>query len=264
MTSRVARALEFILEEPSSTVFASDFDGTLAPISEDPTTASPEDGVAESLVTLATALQRVAIVSGRPAAFLRDRLGEDVARECALFGRYGAEQLQSDGSILTRDAGSALGDVVQRLRIACAEIDPRVLVEDKSGSVALHWRGAPYAEDAVRTLAARAALEAGLEVREGKMIVDLVRAGAPTKGSTISALLNETSTACCFVGDDVGDLDGFDALDRFESRGGHALRVAVASSELPKELADRADLIVPGPSATAAMLEKIATALKGA
>jgi len=261
VTTRTAQAIEFVLAEPATTVFATDFDGTVAAIVEDPTTARAADGVAESLVRIAAALQRVAIISGRPVAFLRDRLGDEVAVSCALFGRYGAEELRPDGSILRLGGGGELTAVVARLRQEAHSVDPRVLVEDKSNSVTLHWRSVPEAESALRELAGRQARESGLEMRGAKMSVELVHAGAPTKGSTVDRLLRETTTACCFVGDDVGDLDAFDALDRFASTAGRALRIAVASDEMPVELADRADLVVSGPSAAAALLSRLASAL---
>jgi trehalose 6-phosphate phosphatase len=51
------------------------------------------------------------------------------------------------------------------------------------------------------------------------------------------------------LGDDLGDLPAFDALDRHVAAApAHtALRVGVRSSEAPAELIERADLLVDGP-----------------
>jgi trehalose 6-phosphate phosphatase len=64
----------------------------------------------------------------------------------------------------------------------------------------------------------------------------------------------------CFLGDDVGDLDAFDALDRLEASGGQGLRVAVGSSELPDALRDRADLVLRDPGEAAEFLAELAAA----
>ena len=52
-----------------------------------------------------------------------------------------------------------------------------------------------------------------------------------------------------FRSDDVGDLAAFSALDTLELRGLDVVRVAVASSEAPMELLDRADIALDDPAA---------------
>jgi trehalose 6-phosphate phosphatase len=52
----------------------------------------------------------------------------------------------------------------------------------------------------------------------------------------------------CFVGDDVGDLPAFAALDELASAAGvTTVKVAVHSDEAPADLIDGADLVVDGP-----------------
>ena len=55
-----------------------------------------------------------------------------------------------------------------------------------------------------------------------------------------------------YAGDDVTDLDAFAALERSELK--CAVRVAVASSEGPNELAERANLVVESPEALTNLL----------
>jgi trehalose 6-phosphate phosphatase len=47
-----------------------DFDGTLSPIVEDPQAARPLEGIVELLEPLAARFAAVALISGRPAAYL--------------------------------------------------------------------------------------------------------------------------------------------------------------------------------------------------
>ncbi len=77
-------------------LIAVDFDGTLAPIVEDPETAEPLPLAAEAITALA-GLPRthVAVISGRPLEQLR-RLVVDHAEGVALVGSHGAEIDESD------------------------------------------------------------------------------------------------------------------------------------------------------------------------
>jgi hypothetical protein len=62
------------LRDPAMAGIFSDFDGTLSPIVADPALAEPLAGVPELLGELARRYQVVAVVSGRPVAFLAARL----------------------------------------------------------------------------------------------------------------------------------------------------------------------------------------------
>ncbi len=60
-----------------------------------------------------------------------------------------------------------------------------------------------------------------------------------------------------FVGDDLGDLTAFDALDELAQRGTATIRVAVRSAESPPELLRRGDVIVDGPEGTLRWLRSL-------
>jgi trehalose 6-phosphate phosphatase len=235
--------VETLALEPSVTVVCCDFDGTIADIVDDPQMAQARPEALQALVSLASRFQTIAVISGRPVSFLQTTLGNEVSSVVHLFGRYGAERLASDGAV------SALGVTpeVRRQFATIAEearhVAPGVRVEDKQGSLALHWREAPTVGERLLELS-KSEAAAGLEVRPGRQMVDLVVPGAPTKGTTLAALLSSGARRGCFLGDDVGDLEAFDALDAFEASGGIAVRVAVASAEMPAALGARADLIL--------------------
>jgi len=50
-----------------------------------------------------------------------------------------------------------------------------------------------------------------------------------------------------YVGDDLGDLPAFAALDDLRSDGIETVKVATGGAELPDEVAAAADLVVDGP-----------------
>ena len=95
-----------LVVEPAATALITDFDGTLSPIVSDPEAARPLDGVADLLQRLARRFGVVAVVSGRPAAFLAERLppprgGTDRVRR---IGLYGIEEVGPDGAVHLADA----------------------------------------------------------------------------------------------------------------------------------------------------------------
>jgi trehalose 6-phosphate phosphatase len=61
-----------------------------------------------------------------------------------------------------------------------------------------------------------------------------------------------------FLGDDVGDLPAFAALERLAARGMRTVRVGVVTSETPPELLAVTDVAVAGPAAAVSLLEDLA------
>jgi trehalose 6-phosphate phosphatase len=68
-----------------------DFDGTLAPIVDDPAAARPHAQAVDVLAELADRWGVVAVVSGRPASFLAEHLAGSGSTE--FLGLYGLERL---------------------------------------------------------------------------------------------------------------------------------------------------------------------------
>ena len=76
-----------------------DFDGTVASICDDPQACRPVPGAVPALARLARHVARVAIVSGRPAAFLREAFAD--VDGIVLYGLYGLEFQEGNGQIVT-------------------------------------------------------------------------------------------------------------------------------------------------------------------
>lgn len=233
----------------------SDFDGTLAPIVDDPAQARPYPGAVDALDRLRRRFGRVGVVSGRPLAFLDDRLG---GHGLTLSGLYGLETRDGD-ELVPDDEAERWRPVVEDVIARTAETEVTgVHFEPKGLSVAVHFRTSPSAARAAEEWAEDEAARTGLVVHRGRMAFEL-RPPVPTsKGSTVAAMLDDIDAAC-FLGDDHGDLPAFDVLDELAARGGRAVRVAVGSDEAPAELLERADLVAEGPEQVVALLDRLAS-----
>lgn len=210
-----------------------DFDGTLAPIVARPEDARPLPDAAPVLADLRRRVQRLAVVTGRPAAFVRAHLPVEGLEVVGLYGREGAPRVPDD----VREEVAAL-----------AASEPGARMEDKGAAVAVHLRGAPEPDASARRLRvplARIAGDAQLALLEGKRVLELAPPGGG-KGEVVRRLC-ETAGAALFAGDDLADLEAFDALDDLASSGAEVCRVAVGDVEVPVDLVDRADLTVEGP-----------------
>jgi len=231
-----------------------DFDGTLAAIGDDPAAVCPVDGATAMLAQLAATIDRVAIVSARPVAFLREHF-----TNIDLYGLYGLESHR--GGRYHEHPEAARWRPVVDLLVAEARADLGAdQVEAKGLSLALHYRRSPERAASIQQWARTQANRWGLRYQPGRMVAELKPPIAYDKGDVVAAALGAAQYGW-FCGDDVADLRGFHALT------GHAIadpdftpvRVAVANNETAA-LADAADLVIASPAALVAYLnETIAT-----
>jgi trehalose 6-phosphate phosphatase len=128
--------------------------------------------------------------------------------------------------------------------------------ETKGFSAALHFRGEPDEAAALRTLEeiAQRARAAGFVTRFGRKVLEIVPPLEAHKGTAVRHLLAERGLArALYAGDDTTDLDAYGALDGLEL----GVRVAVASDEGPRELRERADVIVDGTAELLTLLRRL-------
>jgi trehalose 6-phosphate phosphatase len=241
--------------DPARSAVIMDFDGTLAPIVDDPPAAAPLPEAAATLGRLARCFGRVAVVSGRPVAFLRERLPVE---GLALFGQYGVERFEGT-EVMTAPAAARWTDAVRRAADEAEAELPDLFVERKGEvAVGLHWRRRPDLEADATDLGHRLAAAHGLMMEPGRQTLELRPPLDVDKGTAVEELAGDASAAL-FIGDDRGDLAAFDALTRLvdEGRLAHAVRVAVRSAEAPAALLERADLVVEGPRGTLRLLDDL-------
>lgn len=243
---------------PGRAAVLTDFDGTLAPIVLDPAAAIALPGAVEVLHDLSRRYGTVAVVSGRPVSFLVDRLRlQDAGGRILAYGLYGLQCTDGGGEPVDHaEAVPWRGTVADVSSAAERDAPDDVTVERKGLSVTLHVRTAPSEADWARSWADTQAAVTGLVVHPGRMSYELRPPVQIDKGTIVTQLTADVDTAC-FFGDDLGDLDAFDALERREAEGVHVVRVAVRSPEAPAELIERADLIVDGPAGVLDLLRTL-------
>jgi len=225
----------------SKVLLAFDYDGTLAPIVDDPGLARMRPATRTLLRTVARLFPCV-VISGRATRDIRTHLtGLPLAD---VIGNHG---------IASSRAIAPLVDEVRRwmplLQGRLAGLKG-VTIEDKGMSVALHYRRSREKRLARRRIDETVELIPRARVIRGKQVVNLLPEGAPHKGLALRAARQRLGCdTAIYVGDDEADEDVF-SLDepgrllsiRVEespqSRAGFFLRTQAEIDELLRVLGD--------------------------
>ncbi|MGW6202341.1 trehalose-phosphatase [Streptomyces sp. NPDC055089] len=264
--------LAALLARPDRAVIALDFDGTLADIVPDPEQARAHPGAVEALAALAPKVASIAVITGRPAG-VAVRYGgfAGVAGldRLVVLGHYGAERWDAVSGTVHAPAPHP------GIAAARAEL-PGVLdrfdswhgtwIEEKGQALAVHTRRAadPQAAfEALRGPLGELAARHGLIVEPGRLVLEL-RPSGMDKGVALTRYVHETGAgSVLYAGDDLGDLAAYAAVDKLRTEGPEGtpgLLICSGSAEVP-ELAERADLSLPGPGAVVAFLSALAERL---
>jgi trehalose 6-phosphate phosphatase len=260
MASRLT-PIEALSKVPAASGLMLDFDGVLSPIIDDPAASRLPTRVAESLIQLSGAMGLLAVISGRPAEFLEERIP---IRGVQLLGSYGIERVQDGVRRVSPSAQKWLvhvSEAVSTLHNILVGVQG-VLVEDKSVSVAVHWRQAldrTTAADEVHRATSLIAAETGLRLQPGKLTDELLPPIPVDKGSALVSLLASRRLAeVAYAGDDVGDIP---ALRAVRESGGYALVVDHGHETSPL-LLELADEIYAGNDGFATWLAELAKAVQ--
>jgi trehalose 6-phosphate phosphatase len=200
----LTRALTSAAETPRLLV-VSDFDGTLAPIVNNPSDARALPAAAAALTALADLPDTAAaLVSGRALGVLQELSA--LPSTIHLVGSHGAE-------FTTGFAHDIDEDLLERITAELNDIAserPGVTVETKPASVALHVRNASPADGEAALEAARQAATAwDAHVTAGKAVLEFAVVSTD-KGEAVDILRDQTAaTAVVFLGDDVTDEKAF-------------------------------------------------------
>lgn len=228
--------------EPSWAIFL-DLDGTLVEF------ATAPDGIAID-PTLPEAIARIAGLSGGAVALITGRSIADIDRffphlRLPVAGQHGLERRSATGTLSRPTHPPDPLDLARRRLTAAIARHPDLLLEDKTLSLALHYRRNPRLAGFAHRLARAEARELGPEfgLRRGKRVVEIGPAGR-NKGEAIRAFLAEPPFAGrlpVFLGDDVTDEAGFRVVNALH---GHTIKVGpgptVARWRLPDVDAARA------------------------
>jgi trehalose 6-phosphate phosphatase len=252
-------------------VVALDFDGTLSPIVEDPASATIHPDAPVALGDLAPFVRAVVVITGRPARqvvelgrleALADALPEHA--HLAVMGQYGQERWDSTTRAFTSpEPPAGLRTFREELPALLAEQDADdALVEEKGLAVAVHTRQLPDPREAFERLShslAAAAERHDLHLEPGRLVLEVRSAGMHKGIALREALTTYGGEGVVFVGDDLGDLEAFQAVADLREHGLPSLLVCSSSDE-QEALAELADVVVEGPAGVVDLLETLAAA----
>ena len=191
---------------------ATDYDGTLSPIVDDPEKAVPHREAIIAIRQLAELPStHVAVISGRSLADLARLTGSP--ENVRLVGSHGSEFDVGFADTIGPEAVALRERIEGELR-EVADRGAGFGVEVKPASVALHYRNADpaLAETAVTDVLAGPATLEGVQVKRGKMVVELAVVST-NKGTAVNTVRHRVgASACIFLGDDVTDEDAFETL----------------------------------------------------
>lgn len=277
LTQAGREGLLALIEQPSTALVAVDFDGTLAPIVTEPGAARPHPRAPSTLRSLADSIGAVAVVTGRPAGVAAELLGLTAAApppNLCVVGHYGLEMwTAAAGVVPVGGVDPRRSERIDHVRAALPALlrdigaPSGTRVEDKGASVAAHVRETvdPHAAlELLREPLQRLASSQGLRLEPGRLVLEL-RPGGTDKGTALMSLVQVFGAhSACYVGDDLGDIAAFDALDELRSRGLATVGVFSGVPDEPglAQLAARADLELAGPDAVVAFLEALLVAVR--
>ena len=235
-----------------------DFDGTLSPLVDEPADAVLQAGAADALRVL-TRRATVAVVSGRGADDVRDRVG---LPGVWVAGSHGFEIVAPTGE---RHDHPEVGPAAEALDAAAHELEeeigqiPGVRLERKHLGLTVHDR---MVSDGDLASVRRAAQSAGdrhdaLRITHGKRVIELRPDVDWDKGAAVQWLrrrLNPIApqAAAVYIGDDTTDEDAFERL------GPADVTVVVAAGDAP-ERASVAEWSVTDPTEVCDLLGRLAT-----
>ena len=256
LTNR-GEALALLRRSPAC-VFT-DIDGTLSPIVADPAAATMPAATRAALQTLA---ERIAVVAltGRSVAHARAMVGLD---KLVYSGNHGAEWWE-EGAVSIEPAAEPY---VERVREIAKAVErgitiPGALLEHKGVSLSVHYRNTAEPDtarsDILDFLDAHAR---GMNIREGKMVVEVRPPVELSKGEAVRSFTRRKGLASALVlGDDRTDAEAFAVIREMRDTGAiHGLCVAVATADAPAELLASADYAL----ADTAAVERFLTWLSG-
>jgi len=195
-----------------------DFDGTLAPIVEDPSLAHMPAGTREALVRLRSDSRfTIAIISGRALSDLRVRVDLE---DLIYAGNHGLEISGPGVEFIEPIAAQrlkALGELSRHLRSRLHDI-PGVEVENKVLSASVHFRRAAAASfSGIRQVVEDAVVFDGnpFEITEGRKVLEIRPRVGWDKGMAVGWIQQTSGHAGAlplYIGDDSTDEDAFLAL----------------------------------------------------
>lgn len=220
-----------------------DIDGTLIDLAATPDTIHVPPDLPAGLHGLSARLNgALALVTGRALNYA-DGLFKPYRFPVA--GLHGAEMRLGDGTMIAPPIPPEFSALKIDLARNLSKVDG-VLVEDKGGAIATHYRLAPHLEEAIGEIMRAYAEQAGegYVLQLGKMVYE-IRPAHSSKGDAVKRFLSEPMFAgrrALAIGDDLTDESMFstvNALGGYSIRIGSAQVKTLAQARLPSPQAVR-------------------------
>ncbi len=207
------------IQQADGLLFATDFDGTLSPIEDDPEAPEPTPMNLRSLERFVEHNRvRPAVISGRGLSDLRSRVGIEGVD---YVGNHGLE-LGIDGERQTHPEAEAAEPVLETI---CNTLTDRLdeiegtVVENKGVTATIHYRMVANNEvETVREAIVQAVEELGedaVEIHDGKKSLELRPAADWDKGTAIGQLYERVDDGwlAIYIGDDTTDEAAFQEIN---------------------------------------------------
>jgi len=234
-----------------------DMDGTISPIVDQPDAAQPTERSRELLQALNEAFELVAVVSGRSAADVSQRIG---LPDLIYVGNHGLERWE-DGELIPN---SLVEGFRPQLEAALQKLQagqlPGMMIEDKGSTLTAHYRQTadPAAvAESFQPIAEAIAGEYDLDLFQGRMIFELRPPVTVNKGTAFRKLTEDFALdAALYIGDDTTDVDALKMARKLRQEARcYALAVGVQSDDMPEGVGANSDLLADGVSDVEALLE---------
>lgn len=240
----------------------SDMDGTLSHIVPRPSDATVTPRNRELLAALNERLTLVALISGRGAPDLSQRVG---LPGLVYVGNHGLERMVEGEVEVTPEAQPYR----QSLQRALSDIQPHLLpgmeIEDKGATASIHYRRAddPAAVSAKLTpVVERIADQRGLAFFPGRMIFELRPPVEINKGTAFAGLIDDYRLdAALWLGDDTTDVDAMRVARQLRADGTcYSLALGAVSEGTPDAVVETADFVAEGVEGVESFLDWLLSA----
>jgi trehalose 6-phosphate phosphatase len=218
---------------PTGLLLVTDFDGTLAPIVADASTARPAQSAERSLAILANRLFEVVVLSARSNSELSSLIDiPGVVR----MGDFGIWKLPPEEAAALASFNLEAGEALAGLA--------GVRLELKPASTAVHFREQPAGASHLADLIGPIAERHHLRATAGRMVFE-IRSPLVNKAGAVGRLIGMMRPdAIVYAGDDEADRPVFELLGTLQLP---HLSVGVVSDEAPPSVFRACDHLVHGP-----------------
>ncbi|MFC2009363.1 trehalose-phosphatase [Chloroflexota bacterium] len=227
-----------------------DIDGTISRTASTPAEAQVSPICLRHLSLLSNRLKLVAVVSGRPVTQMRAMLGLE---NIVYIGNHGFERLVGEKVNMDNEVeqySALISAVLQDLK-PLFDIEG-IILENKGATASIHYRLCQDPESVARqilTAITSSPMAKGLQIRQGRRVVELFPQVEVNKGSAVRDLVREYQLrAVIYLGDDLTDLDAFRVIHEVKAPDFDGICIGIIDEETAPEVGEEANFTLNGVS----------------